>query len=146
MKLYIHSKLVSLKHMPFFTFFGLCVLARLANFRAYVFTCFACLTCSCAYVLTCLACLRALVYSVLTFSRDWCAYVLASSAYLRAHMSCMLVVFKYFSFLCACVLGILVCLICFTFQKLNSKKFSYKIICLCCSIDHIFYLFPFLFY
>ena len=42
---------------------------------------------------------------------------------LRAHMSYMLGVLKYLTYLRACVLGNLVCLIYFTFEKLNSKNY-----------------------
>ena len=72
-------------------------------------------------VLTCLACVR--------------AYVLAC---LRAYV---LVMMKCFIFLRVCVLGVLFCLICFTFQYLNLKILSAKN--LCALLSWTYFLFTF---
>ena len=100
--------------------------------RAYVLTCLVCLRVS---VLTCMACLRfaclrawrAYVFACL---RTWRVYVLA---YLRAWCACVctcvLVMMKCFIFLRVCVLGVLFCLICFTFQYLNLKILRAKKLC-----------------
>ena len=69
-----------------------------------------------AHVLACLVCLRAGILTVLVLS------MLACFMSLRAHMSYMFAVLKYLTYLNACVLGILVFLIYFTFEKLNSKN------------------------
>ena len=75
-----------------------------------------------AYVLTCLACLR-----------TWRAYVLGVFTCLRASCACVCtcvhVLMKYFIFLRVCVLGVLFCLISFTFQHLNLKILTAKKLC-----------------
>ena len=74
-----------------------------------------------ACVLTCLACLRA-----------WCAYVLAClRAWCACVCTCVLVMMKCFIFLRVCVLGVLFCLISFTFQYLNLKIRTAKNCVLC---------------
>ena len=68
------------------------------------------------YVLACLSCLRAWRAYVLMFLRAWCACV----------CTCVLVMMKCFIFLRVCILGVLFCLFCFTFQYLNLKIFTVK--------------------
>ena len=63
-----------------------------------------------AYVLACLRALRACVLTCLVCLRE------CVRACVRA---CVLVMMKCFIFLRVCVLGVLFCLICFTFQYLN---------------------------
>ena len=74
-------------------------------------------------MLTCSAGFRAWRACVLTSTRTYMLKMLACLMSLRAHMSYMLAVLKYFMCLCACVLVVLVCPIGFTFDKLNSKDF-----------------------
>ena len=69
-------------------------------------------------VLVCSHVCRARVLTVRVFN------MLACFMSLRAHMSHMFVVLKYLTCLSAYVLGILVFLICFTYEKLNSKNSS----------------------
>ena len=98
--------------------------------RAFLFTCFACLhTC----VLTCLTSFPAHALICLVHSRVYmlvclCVYVIMCLACLLApypyvlKMSYMLSIICYLMYLCACMLCALVCHICFTFQKLNSEN------------------------
>ena len=66
-----------------------------------------------------LVCLRASVLDVLVCLRVLACLLVMS---LRAQMSYMLAVLKHFTYLRACVLGILKCLVYFTFEKLISKN------------------------
>ena len=80
---------------------------KLFAWRACVFTRFRCLR---AWVLTCLACLRAYV---LTCLRVWRACVLPCLVCLHV---CVFAMMKCFFFLPVCGLGVVACLIFFTFQ------------------------------
>ena len=91
----------------------LCVLTCSSDWHAHMHTCLVCLH---TYLLACLTCLRA---RWLIFSRPqypWLFYVFICSHF------CMFTVIKYLTCSHACVLGILFCLIYFTFEKLNFKK------------------------
>ena len=124
------------------------VLACSRAFRVYVIACSrgGVFTWLHAYVLPCLACLRAYVLSclcasvlgALTCSRAYRTYVLEVLACLRA---CVLVLMKCFIFLGLCVLGVLFCLICLTFQYLNLKILTAKN--LCALLSWTYFLFTF---
>ena len=88
------------------------------SLRAHVLGVFACLH---AYVLTCLRAWRVCVLDILG--------VLAKLACLVCLHACVLVMMKFFIFLRVCVLGVLFCLISFTFQYLNLKILTVKILC-----------------
>ena len=125
--------------------------AKSRAWRAYVLACLACLH---AYVIMCLArlrvcmftslaCLRAYVLGVLTYLaclrgyvvtclRAWCAWV---CMYEHVMMQC-------FIFLRVCVLGVLFCPICFTFQYLNLKILTAKKK-LCALLSWTYFLFTF---
>ena len=98
---------------------GLCLPRVYTRFRACVLVCF---LCSCTCVLTCSAGFRALRACVLTSTRTYMLKMLACIMSLRAHLSYMLAIPKYFMCLRACVLVVLVCPIGFTFEKLYSKS------------------------
>ena len=88
----------------------------LACLLAYVLDVLACLCTWRVYVLACLgACvLRCLLVCVLS--------MLACFISIRFHMSYTLAVLRYFMRLRTYVLGVLVCSISFTFEKLNSEN------------------------
>ena len=69
-----------------------------------------------------LTCSRSCALGVLTYLACMCA--------LPTYMSFMLAVLRYFTRLRACVLGVFVCLICFTFLEVKSQKFLYRKICI----------------
>ena len=108
----------------------------MACLRAHLLGLFACLracvlgmlACLCAYVFGVLACLRAYVLgvlSVLAYIRA-CCLVFCFLACLVCLRACVPVMMKYFIFLRVCVLGVIFCLICFTFQYLNLKILTAK--------------------
>ena len=84
-------------------------------------------------VLTYLPCLRVYVLGLLAclaYFRDWCACVLVClRAWCACVHACVLVIMKCFIFLRVCVLGVLFCLICFTFQYLNLKILTATNLC-----------------
>ena len=96
-----------------------------------------------ACVLTCLACFRADVLTCLHayVLRTWRAYVFGVLAYLVCLRACVLVMMKCFIFLRVCILGVLFCLICFTFQYLNLKILTAKN--LCALLSWTYFLFTF---
>ena len=111
------------------------VLACSRALRAHVLGMLTCLTFLClrachAYMLLCLSAWCACVLSCLS---DWHAYVLSVLACLRAWCVCVrasvLAMMKCFIFFRVCVLGVLFCLIYFTFQYLNLKILTAKISC-----------------
>ena len=108
-----------------------CVLGVLACLRACVLTYLPCLR---VYVLGLLACLA--------YFRDWCACVLVClRAWCACVRACVLVIMKCFIFLRVCVLGVLFCLICFTFQYLNLKILTATN--LCALLSWTYFLFTF---
>ena len=92
------------------------MLACLHGHMLGMFACFG------ACVLTCSQAWRACVIAYLMCSRTYLLSTLACFVSLRAHISYMLAVLKNLSCFSACVLSVLVCSICFTFEKLNSKN------------------------
>ena len=109
-----------------------CVLACL---RAYVLKCLSAwrtcvLTCFCAWLacvlgmFTWLACLHAYMHGVLACVR-----------------ACVLVTMKCFIFLRVCALGVLFCLIYFTFQDLNLKILRAKKLCTLSSWTYFLFIF-----
>ena len=111
------------------------VLTCLRAWRACVFMCLR------ACVLTCLAYLHAYVLLCLACLRAWRVYVISMLACLRAWCAFVLVTMKCFIFLRVCALGVLFCLICFTFQYLNLKILRAKK--LCALLSWTYFLFTF---
>ena len=107
-------------------------LACSCAWRVCVLTCFACLACLHAwhaYMLGMLACLSASLLGALAWVREM--------FYLMKNYSMM----KCFIFLCVCILDVLFCLICFTFQYLNLKILTAKN--LCALLSWTYFLFTF---
>ena len=92
---------------------------------------FTCLPVNVLGVLDLFAGLHAYVLGVFTCLRAWCACV----------CTCVLLMMKCFIFLRVCVLGVLFCLICFTFQYLNLKILRAKK--LCALLSWTYFLFTF---
>ena len=87
-------------------------------------------------------CLRAYVPGIFTCLRAWRAYVLTClRTWCACAFTCVLVMMKCFIFLRVSVLGVLFCLICFTFQYLNLKILTAKKLCaLLTSRKNAFYI------